>query len=306
MVSLLLINSSAPLKANALPVQDPNATLPPSQRKTKQPKRTAPTQKRPQPTSTPKVIYVSNVSEFIRAIRPGVEIKLKQGVYNLSNTKRINTQYVHWRNLSDNDYEPIISSVYNLTITGEPETKLLIAPYMATVLSFDDSAYIRINNITIGHYKDTGACEGDVLAFRNVSNIEIKDSILFGSGAHGVHLTQIVDMLLTNSTIKGCTEGIAYVRDSERIRFERSIFKDNSLYSNENLIEIIKSEAITFSHCNMENNTTAGNLFDIDEYSKNVVLSDSQIIGNKVPKFINVEGRLMMSTNTFEKNNFDR
>lgn len=310
MVSLLLINSPASPSVIASLVQGPDPKLPAPQRKSKPPKGPPPSRRTSQPTELPKIVYVSNVSEFIKAIRPGVEIKLKRGVYDLSRAKPVSTQYVRWRKLLD-EYEPIISSVHNLTITGEPETKILIAPYLATVLTIEDSAYIRIQNVTLGHSKETGACEGDVLAFRNVSDIEIKNSILFGSGAHGLHLTQTRDLMLTDSTIRGCTEGAVYVRDSEKISIQRSVFKDNRLHSitgEESLIQIVKSEDITFSECNIENNTTSEKLylFDIDEYSKNVVLNNSRIIGNIFPKFINAEGRLMMSTNTFGNNSFEQ
>ncbi len=308
MVGLLLINSPAAPVAKALLAQGPEPTLQTPPKKTSRPRKTPPSQKQAPPTANPKVVYISNVSEFIRAIKPHVEIKLRRGVYNLSNARRINTQYVRWRKFGK-EYEPVISSVRNLTISGEAETKVLIDPYIATVLTFEDSSKIRIQNVTVGHSKETGACIGNVLAFRNVDDVEINDSILFGSGAHGLYLTQTTNMMFTKSTIRGCTVGTAYIRDSERIHFDRSIFKDNSLYNDSNLIEVVKSEDITFSHCNIKNNNTIGDdahVFNVDEYSKNVVLSNSQITGNNAPKFINVEQRLMMSTNTFGENSFDR
>ncbi len=314
MAFLLLISSPAPPRVNALLAQGPDPRLPSPPTKTRPRRRMPPPQKRTQPEELPKIVYVSNASEFIMAIRPSVEIKLRRGVYNLSNVKRINTQYVRWRKLSD-EYEPIIGSVFNLTISGEAGTgtKILIDPYFATVLTFEDSSNITIQNITLGHSKKAVGCDGDVLAFRDVSEIEINDSTLFGSGAHGLYLTQTRDMIVNNSTIYGCTEGVAYIRDSERIRFDRSVFKDNYLVDDagtkpDGLISIIKSEDVTFAHCNIENNTIGGDthLFNIDEFSKNVVLSNSQITGNKIPKLVNVERRLMTNTNTFEKNSFDR
>ena len=305
MASLSLINPPLPV-TKARPGQGPDPKLSAPPRKFKRPKKIP----APEPTDSriPTIAYVSNVSEFIKAIKSNVEIKLRPGIYNLSQARPINTRYVRWQKYG-NEHEPIISSIHNLTISGEAETKILIDPYIATVLSFEDSFNIRIQNVTIGHAKDAGACEGDVLSFRNVANIEIIDSILFGSGAHGLHLSKTTNLTFTNSTIHGCTEGIAYIADSKQIGFNKAVFKNNDLFDNLDLIEVEKSEDITFSYCNFENNKTTGNdthIFNIDESSKNVNLNDSQINGNNVAKFINVELRLTERSNTFTKNSFAR
>ena len=261
-------------------------------------------------SSISKIIYVRTAAEFIKAIRSNVTIILKSGVYNLSKIQRINTRYVRWVGDEGGGYKPIINSVENLTILGESEARIHIDWPYAVVLTFHRCKNVSIQNLKIGHDVERGECLGSVLYFEDSDKVEVKNSVLFGSGTFGLELERITNMTVVDTTIKDCTYGIALITDSSEIRFERDVLRDNRQFD---LINIRKSSNITFTHCNIEKNqTTSGrlsllklSLFEIDEHSNNIILTDSRITNNNVAKLVNAEGRLTAKNNYFEGNKFD-
>jgi len=84
------------------------------------------------------IVKVNNVREFLEAIAPNTTIELKKGIYNISHAIDVKNKYIKWENPADG-YEPIISSVENLTIKAENGTQILIEPRYAFVMSFENS-----------------------------------------------------------------------------------------------------------------------------------------------------------------------
>jgi len=250
-----------------------------------------------------RTIEVHTARDFIKAINPNTVIKLTKGIYNLSIASQVKNKYVEWVDAYDGP-EPVIHSIYNLTIVGETGSKILIDPQYAWVISFQNCKNVTIQNVIIGHNVG-GYCEGGVLSFVNSEDVEINNSVLFGCGTTGIQVDKVDHLKFLNSTIKDCTYNLIGIFNSTNIAFENATFENTGQY---NLICVSDfTYNVNFSNCLIKNNWTENHapyLIDIEETAEDIYLVDSKIIGNKVVKFINHIDRLKMRDNVFSDNNF--
>ncbi len=248
-------------------------------------------------------IEVHTARDFIKAINPNTVIKLAKGIYNLSIASQVKNKYVEWVDAYDGP-EPLIHSVYNLTIVGETGSKILIDPKYAWVISFQNSKNIKIQNVIIGH-NVSGFCEGGVLSFINSEDVEINNSVLFGCGTTGIQVDKVDHLKFSNSTVKDCTYNLIGIFNSTNIVFENSTFENTGQY---NLISISDfTYNVKFSNCLIRGGWTGDYepyLINIGEKAADIYLVDSKIIGNKTMKFVNQLDRLTMRNNVFLGNSF--
>ena len=248
-------------------------------------------------------IEVHTARDFIKAIKPNTIIKLVKATYNLSLASNVKSKYVEWSKVYDG-FEPVIHSIYNVTIVGQPGSKILIEPKYAWVMSFQNSKNIKLENVIAGHAV-AGSCLGGVFSFVNSEEIEVNNSFLFGCGTTGIQIDKVDYLKFSNSTIEDCSYDLVGIYNSTNIVFENSTFENTAGF---NLISITDSTYnIIFSKClirNNENGKYFPYLIYIGEETGDISIVDSKITGNNTTKFINQIDRITMRDNTFLNNSF--
>ena len=243
-------------------------------------------------------IEAHNPTEFINALKPNTIIKLENAVYNLSEVKRTENEYIKWVDVHDGQ-ELVIHSISNLTIVGETGTTILIRPAYAWVMNFQNSKNIKIQNITLGHIS-SGYCTGGVLSFISSEDIEIVNSVLFGSGTTGMQIDRVNHLKFVDSTIKNCTYDLLSICNSTNILFDGSTFENSGEF---NLITISDAScSIKFNKCLIQNNKTNSPvfypyLFFLEGETFDISLINSKIINNNVYEFVNYPDKLFMQNN---------
>jgi len=248
-------------------------------------------------------VKANTTRSFLAAIKSNRIIKLEAGTYNLSIAAQSKSRHLAWIKTYDG-FEPLVHNIANLKIIGEPGVKILIEPRYAWVLSFQNCRNIVLENLSIGHTL-AGYCSGGVISFLGCENIEIGDSILFGSGTSGIQIDKVDRFAFLNSTIKDCTYELVGIYGSTNILFESSVFENTGQF---NLISISESaHNIRFSKCSIKNNWTGdymSYLFYIGEQSGLVSLIDCRIAGNRIKMFSNAVNMIVMENNIFTNNSF--
>lgn len=167
------------------------------------------------------LITVSSAEELLEAIRPGVEIVIEPGCYNLSAFVeeaaadgrvfwQAGEEYVQLRECFDGT-EIVIRNVDSLIIRGGGEqpgdTELTVDPRYATVFNFEGCTGLTLEGLTMGH-TEQGACEGSVLRFSDCRDIELEQMDLYGCGVYGIEaLEGTGDLYVRESVIRDCDYG---------------------------------------------------------------------------------------------------
>ena len=247
-----------------------------------------------------RTVQVSSVDELIAAIGPDRIIHLHPGTYNLSDAETVQNRYVSWLNEYDGPC-PVVKSVSNLSFRGETGTVIVTEPAYGWVFSFETCSGIRISNITLGHTVP-GYCLGGVLRFNNCTDVEVRNSDLYGSGTIGISLERTDNFVMDSSIIRECTYGLLQIEDSSNVQFSYTEFKDTGEYS---LIEIAESDNVRWQHCSFTGNR-GYTLFSADNRSRNLSIEGGEISNNDVRRFCNDPGGLEVRDVAFAGNSFDR
>lgn len=198
----------------------------------------------------------------------------------------------------------MIKGIENFSIDAEVGAFVLIEPRYAYVLEFLNCKNIKISNLTLGH-TDSGYCVGGVLSFKGVTEIEISDSVLFGSGTVGLELNNVDGLNFDKSTIKECTYSIMHIRDSKNIIFTDSTFKDTEQFD---LIEIENSRKIEIINGVISNNSTGDyqpNLFKVIGHCNDVRVINTEIKYNEISVLVNDSSKIEFVDCNFKGNDFD-
>lgn len=243
-------------------------------------------------------VRVTNVTEFLRAIGPDRVIRLAAGTYDLTDGYRVKNRHVSWVDEYDGPC-PVVKSVSNLSIVGEPGAVIVIKPAYGWVLSFETCSQIRISGLVVGH-TTPGYCLGGVLRFKNCEDVEIRDSELYGSGTHGLGLTRASRFLIEGCVVRDCTYGLAVIEDSSDLSFLDTEFRGTGEYD---LISITSSTHLSWEECRFVDNH--GNiLFSIDGASQDVVVSRCAFETNEIEDFSNRVSSPSVRDCSFSHNSF--
>ena len=180
-------------------------------------------------------VHVSNVEEFLKAIKPGAKLKLEPGVYNL---------YQYFGESEEGVYEkgeyyqatPLYTQGADLEITGvqdlvisgseEGEVELVTEAYDADVLRFDLCSNITLENLKLGHLVEPGECSGNVLEFYRSHGITLKNLDLYGSGAEGISMDRVDGLKAEDCVIRECTWRFLSAWSCNDLQFLNCAFKD--------------------------------------------------------------------------------
>jgi hypothetical protein len=249
-----------------------------------------------------KVVEVSNSRDFLKAIKPGANIHLKKGEYNLSKSAGISSAYVKWEEVYDGMQLKIVN-VAGLIITADENVTLLAEPRYAWVILFENCSDISLAGITAGHTV-SGYCSGGVLGFSNCSGISINDCDLFGSGTEGLRLERVSRFGMHNTVIRECTYNIMTILESSEINFKNCRFTRSGAFD---LFNISQSSALVFEYCIISRNPIeagAEYLFFLGEGCRNIELKFCDISENKIPAFSNKTEQIEIIECDFSGNGF--
>lgn len=176
-----------------------------------------------EPVEDEDVIVVNTVDELLDAIKPGANIVLSEGTFNLSQAKNygINTLDYSWGKLADG-YELQLLSVDNLSITGAGigKSSIVTDPRSVDVLYFEGGENVSLSGFTVGHTEQAGSCQGDVVSLNATRNVHIDSCDIFGCGYMGIVTNDCKNVLVTNSVIRDCSGMALYSQSSFYVQVE--------------------------------------------------------------------------------------
>lgn len=258
----------------------------------------------PQYAPKPKEITVSSVQEFLSAIGSNTTIRVNPGQYviNESLLRNSTNPHVSW---ASNQFEDeditvrvglTIKNVSNLKILGttDGEKPHFIQPNRSsTVLIFNNTYNLVLDNLLVGHMPNTDECFAGVVAFYDSDKVTISNADFYGSGMVGLELFNAHRVDFVDSMIRECTGLILQVGfDSEEVSFSSSKFINNRAQE----IRVFEnSSKVSFTNVEISDNGHAeynSSLFDVWDGCKNVTLTKSRIKNNSIGWFESTEGRL--------------
>lgn len=227
-------------------------------------------------------VTVSNVDELFAALGSNKHIKLKPGIYNLSDLKQGYNEgkNIYWQEEYDGN-ELVLNGINNLTLEGlgEEPAEIVVEPRYADVLTFLNCSKISLKNIKAGHTQAKGECSGGVLNFDSSKDINISNSIFYGCGTYGIIALNTENLKFDNSIIEECTNGAMTISNCKEFTFTNSIFRkcegfklfnirsslnivydkceiseNEALYKDTNIIDTNLSSGIKFTNCKFKNN----------------------------------------------------
>lgn len=224
----------------------------------------------------PNEIYtVSDRESFIQAVGSNRTIVVTQGapiiLSYFEDTIQQETEHVTW-SLNSDGSSLVIHDVENLVITGEGsrESSLLAEPRYVFVVEFRNCQDIRIENLRMGHTVG-GYCDSGVLGVKDCNGFTVKDCLLFGSGTEGLTIHDSQSFFMTSSEVSDCTYGIMTCINSDLLRFEECVFRNNREYYG---VDLIRCTGVEFNRCLFRDNYCDFTPAFINSDSQDLVLTE--------------------------------
>ena len=182
----------------------------------------------PDPTDA---LRVSSIDELLDAIAPNTLILLDEGEYELSSASTYGqadpSPYYSWTAREKDGYELEIHNADNLSIFGSGMDKTTIAagPRYANVLKFAGCRGLTLSELTAGHTKEPGFCQGGVVALEGCDEVSVLYCGLYGCGTTGVSAADCSDLSVAGCRIYECSGFAVNVTRCRNVRVT-----DNEVY----------------------------------------------------------------------------
>ncbi|MDF2984505.1 MAG: copper amine oxidase family protein [Eubacterium sp.] len=253
-------------------------------------------------------VAVSNAEELFAALGSNKHIKLKPGIYNISDLKQgySESKNIYWTEVFDGN-ELILDEIYNLTLEGigDKPVEIVVEPRYADVLTFINCRKISVKNIKAGHTIEKGECVGGVLNFDSSKDIDISNSIFYGCGTYGIIAANTENLKFINSIIEECTNGAMTISDCKDFTFTNSIFRK---CESSNLINIYSSSNIVYDKCEISENEALSKdtvILGVN-LSSGIKFTNCKFKDNKLFSFDqNTTSDIDFTGTTFDGNSFD-
>ena len=223
------------------------------------------------------VVYVDNAQSFLRALKSGATIFIKENtIINLSEVlnepsyftgpDKAWVEYIgdyrgNARIISEavyNGRQLILKNLNDITIIGGYNSHIVVEPSYAFVIYFIGCDNITIQNLTMGHTEE-GFCTGGVIGLKFCDKINISYCDLYGCGAYGLISEHGSNIGMYNSVIRDCSYGIIQLFNTNEVVFENCDFIRNKEFT---MVEVDSNcENLLFSECRFAQNK--GVLFDL-------------------------------------------
>ncbi|MCR5203525.1 MAG: hypothetical protein K6E47_00535 [Lachnospiraceae bacterium] len=224
---------------------------------------------------------VTNVEEFLEAIKPEATIIIEPGTYYMSDyieyldRDEFNNSHKYVKLEESYDgYEIYINGVYDLTICGgnanPSATTLVIDPRSSAVFHFTECNGLKLCSFTCGHTA-TGYCIGNVIDLYNCHDVGMYAMNIFGCGVYGIGAYyNSGNIRLYNCVIHDCENGIFYFceLDEDIVFFDNCMFYGN--YAGGEIYPTVECyPLVTFQKCSFGINESKkdaiwGEYVDID------------------------------------------
>lgn len=222
-----------------------------------------------------KTVTVSNVEDFLGAIGPNRDVRLRSGEYNLLDApdygQPTKSPYYSWEPVLDG-YQLQIHNVQNLSIRGEigKKTLVLAAPSYANVLYFRNCSNLWLQDLTVGHSPQKGDCIGGVLHFDNCRQVDGGSLYLFGCGTAAVIAQGCKNLTVHDSDLYDCTaSALTLINSSDLLVDSCHIYDMNCLWP---LVELKGCTGATVQNCLIEN-SVASRLLETSDGEGNLVFA---------------------------------
>lgn len=206
-------------------------------------------------SSAKTTVEVENIHQLIKEIGSNKKIKIKKGIYAISEIdfSNFSNENIQFLRKYDGGMELNIFDVYNLELIGidEKMPKIYNKNIYCNIIVFNRCSNISIKNLEFGHYPEKGICMGGVIKMDSCNNINIDNCLLFGSGSDGIATTNTDGVRCSNSIIKECTATILYLENSKNFKFHNCTFDNNggSNYYSSYIVLIYSCSNIEFNKC---------------------------------------------------------
>lgn len=202
-------------------------------------------------------IHVDNVKDLLLAIRPGADIVLEPGTYNLSKYIELakgdvnEDGFVYLYDCGDGK-EARLTGLTDLTIRGRDgeHTEIVIEPREAAVLTLENCKNITLENLTLGHTVSTDPCEGDVLDCVECGDITLNGMDLYGCGTFGISTNRTYGLHVNDSKIHDCSQGGIDINNGSDHVFENCSFEGINGYE----MVLAFGADLMFKDCSFQNN----------------------------------------------------
>ena len=225
-----------------------------------------------------KTVTVSNVEDFLGAIGPNRDVRLRSGEYNLLDAQDYGqptkSPYYSWEPVFDG-YQLVIHNVQNLSIRGEigKKTLVLAAPRYANVLYFRNSSNLWLQDLTVGHSPQKGDCSGGVLHFENCRQVDGGSLYLFGCGTVAVIAQGSKNLTVHDSDLYDCTYNALAMYNSADVLVDNCHIYDMNCLGP--LVELKGCTGATVQNCLIENSVASRLLETSDGEGKLVFASNT-------------------------------
>ena len=231
--------------------------------------------------SSASVVTVSDVDAFLAAIAPNTEIRLENGIYDLSQAasygKNSGSPWYSWEQTFDG-YQLTIRNVENLSIRGREAdaVQIITAPRYAYVLDFSGCRNLWLQDFTAGHSPQQGTCAGGVLRFDGSSRIDVYRTKLYGCGTVAVCSEKSQNLFVRNSDLYECSNNAVVLEHTTQMALEQCRVYDMDCLDALFLMNV--SQNVQISGCEIEGNT-APYLMRFSD-SDSVQFRDNRVTGN--------------------------
>lgn len=238
------------------------------------------------PRASAETVRISAVDELIAAIRPGAEIVLEEGIYDLTYASTYGgdtgNSSCYWNQIYSGEYELVITGVEDLRITGE-HAEIVTRPRSANVLRLLSCRTVDLTDLKVGHTEATEACEGGVIRLENCNGIELCNCALYGCGTIGVDAMNCVNTVVQSTDIYHCSSaGVSLISGDGLKVSDCSIYdcgSDSAWGKAYSIFSFNNSKNIELQDCRIYSNNAA---MLIDGYGiSNVQTHDLKVYDNR-------------------------
>lgn len=254
---------------------------------------------------------ISNIDDFLAAIRPDAEILLDAGDFSLDSASdygNSKSPYYTWDPVGLGGCCLTLVGVKNLTIRGlgEDQTRLLTDTRTADVLYLKDCENITLEGLSLGHTAQTEACEGGVVRMEHNYNVTLNHLDLYGCGTAGINAIYCTGMEVQNCTIHHCSYTGAMLEYCEDVAIENTTFRNLGRDAPIPYVLLATCTTdVTISDCLFSDNYSYTLLTTLSP-SGSFVVQNSLFQGNRLTDamFDIHDEPIVLDGNTFEENQF--